>query len=43
MFPWFITEWVIVKLCGILIPDDTSAKFISDHYLPELGAAVANI
>lgn len=34
MFPWFITSWVITKLCGILIPDDTSKIFISEHYLP---------
>jgi len=43
MFPWFITSFLISKLCAVLIPDETSAKFIDDHYLPELGKAVENI
>jgi len=43
MFPWFITQFLVSKLCGILIPDETSAKFVDEHFLPELGAAVANI
>merc|ERR1719345_452349 len=43
MFPWFITSFLISKLCGVLIPDESSAKFIDDHFMPELGVAVANI
>lgn len=45
MFPWFITQFVISKLCGVLIPKDTpeAALFIDNHYLPELHDAVANV
>jgi len=43
MFPWFITKFIISKLAAALIPDETSAKFIDDHYMPELGEAVSGI
>ena len=42
IFPWFITEFLISKLSSALIPAD-SAKFIDDHFLPELGVAVSGI
>ena len=42
MFPWFITQFVISKLCSVLIPAD-AASFIDNHYLPELHDAVQNV
>jgi len=42
VFPWFITQFVISKLCSVLVPPDAAA-FIDDHYLPELHDAVKNI
>lgn len=42
VLPWFITQFVISKLCSVLVPAD-SAAFIDNHYLPELNAAVSKI
>ena len=42
VLPWFITQFVISKLCSVLVPPEAAA-FIDDHYLPELHDAVKNI
>jgi hypothetical protein len=43
IFPWVMVKFIASHLCAILIPDETSAKFIDDHFLPELGTAVENV
>jgi len=42
VFPWFVTQFVISKLCSVLVPPEAAA-FIDDHFLPELSVAVKNV